>query len=304
MKKLIFAVISIILLISALIFFIINSNNTNNSDKLSIVSTNFIGYDLARAVIGDENTNITMLLPPGSEAHSFDPTPGDIINIKNADLFIYNGGESEDWVENLIADNQIDKNKTLRLMDTVELKQEEANPDEYDEHIWTSIPNTTKMLTAIKDKLIQIDPKNTNTYERQAASYVQKLTELDQEIRSIVANSSRKELVFADRFPFLYFVTEYGLDYTAAFPGCSEQTEASSQTISTLIDKVKKGHIPVILKIEMTPDNLAQTISEATNAKILTLYSAHNISAEDFEKGTTYLDLLEKNVDTLKKALN
>ncbi|MBR3135175.1 zinc ABC transporter substrate-binding protein, partial [Candidatus Saccharibacteria bacterium] len=205
---------------------------------------------------------------------------------------------------NLIADNQIDKNKTLRLMDTVELKQEEADPDEYDEHIWTSIPNTTKMLTAIKDKLIQIDPKNTNTYERQAASYVQKLTELDQEIRSIVANSSRKELVFADRFPFLYFVTEYGLDYTAAFPGCSEQTEASSQTISTLIDKVKKGHIPVILKIEMTPDNLAQTISEATNAKILTLYSAHNISAEDFEKGTTYLDLLEKNVDTLKKALN
>ena len=261
-----------------------------------------------------------MLIKPGTESHSFEPTPEDIINIKNADLFIYVGGESDKWVEDLLKDNEVSRAKTLRLMDLVEVKEEELpegieeheheheseeahEEHEYDEHIWTSLINAIKLVNGVKDKLSKIHPENKDAYTKNADSYTSRLSTIDQKIRDIVANSNKKELIFGDRFPFRYFVDEYGLDYYAAFPGCSEQTEASSSTIALLIDKAKSNNIKTILKIELTSDKLAKSIADEVGAKVMTLNAAHNISNEDFINGITYADLMESNANVLREAL-
>lgn len=294
-------------------------NRTSESAQQSpeIITTNFIGYDLTRATTGN-TSNIKMLLQPGAEAHDFEPTPQDIINIKNTKLFIYTGGESDTWVKNLLKNSEIPEENTLRLMDLVELREEETvsgmeeeaeseeaeDAEEYDEHIWTSPVNAAKLLEAIRDRLIKLNPENTDTYQENSAKYLSKLNNLDAEFRNLISASSRRELIFADRFPFLYFVKEYDLSYFAAFPGCSDQTEASSKTIAFLIDKVKADKIPAVLKIELTSDKLARSIADATGAKVLTMNATHNISAEDFKNGLTYAEILEQNLSVLREALN
>jgi len=304
----------IALILGASIFVITKFAGNKNSAR--IISSNFVGYDFARAVTGDKS-EVSMLLKPGAEAHDFEPTPEDIINIKNADLFIYVGGESDEWVERLLEGNEIPAEKTLRLMDLVEVKEEELSEgmeehehehneedhEEYDEHIWTSPLNAIQLVNGIKTKLSTIHPENKSTYTQNADNYTSRLLAIDQKIRDVVSSSPKKELIFGDRFPFRYFVDEYDLNYYAAFPGCSEQTEASSQTIAFLIDKAKEDNIKTILKIELTSDKLAKTIAEETSAKVLTLNAAHNISKEDFESGLTYINIMEANIDVLKEAL-
>lgn len=293
--------------------------NRNKSNHQKIITTNFVAYDFARAITGDDS-NIRMLLKPATESHGFEPTPQDIIDITNADYFIYIGGESDEWVADLLRDNNIDEKKTLRLMDFVELKKEETKEGmeaeeekegeedeeeaEYDEHIWTSPRNAVSIIEAMRDRFIARDATKINEYTDNARKYTERIMQSDQKISDIVTRSSRKELIFADRFPFRYFVDEYGLDYYAAFPGCAEQTEASSKTIAFLVDKVKSDRISVVLKIELTSDNLAQTISAETGAKILTLNAAHNITQEDFDAKKTYADILEDNIKVLEEALN
>ena len=288
----------------------------NRSQKeQSIIATNFVGYDFARAILGD-NTEVRMLLKPATEAHSYEPTPQDIIDITNADFFIYVGGESEEWVEDIIKDNNIDKSKTIRLMDFVKLKTEEVkegmeeepeegdeSEEEYDEHIWTSPLNAIRIIEAMRDRFVAKRPLEQDKYTNNAANYVGKLQTIDKKIRNIVKKAARKELIFADRFPFRYFIDEYGLDYYAAFPGCAEQTEASSATIAFLINKVKADKVPVVLKIELTNGALAENISKETGAKIMTLNAAHNISQEDFDAGKTYIDIMTDNLGVLKEAL-
>jgi len=277
----------------------------------TVVSTNFVGYDFARAIIGDVS-KVKMLLKPASEMHNYEPTPQDIIDIANADFFIYTGGESDEWVADVLRDNDINKNKTIRMMDYVELKNEElkegmegeSEDDEYDEHIWTSPVNAIRIIQAIRDHLEAKNMGNVTEYSKNAAEYISKLEAIDAQFRDIVKNAKRKELIFADRFPFRYFVDEYGLNYYAAFPGCAEQTEASSKTIAFLIDKVKADQIPVVLKIELTSDALAQTIAQETGAKILTLDAAHNIPQADFDAGKTYADIMTDNQKVLEEALN
>lgn len=288
----------------------------NRSQKeQSIIATNFVGYDFARAILGN-NTEVRMLLKPATEAHSYEPTPQDIIDITNADFFIYVGGESEEWVEDIIKDNNIDKSKTIRLMDFVKLKTEEVkegmeeepeegdeSEEEYDEHIWTSPLNAIRIIEAMRDRFVAKRPLEQDKYTNNATNYVEKLQTIDKKIRNIVNKAARKELIFADRFPFRYFIDEYGLDYYAAFPGCAEQTEASSATIAFLINKVKADKVPVVLKIELTNGALAENISKETGAKIMTLNAAHNISQEDFDAGKTYTDIMTDNLDVLKEAL-
>lgn len=280
----------------------------------SIISTTFPGYDFARAVTGD-STKLKMLVSPGTEIHNFEPTPQDIIDINNSDLFIYVGGESDEWVERLLENNEIPTDKTLRLIDIIKPLEEEHvegmeeehnhdhHEDEHDEHIWTSPVNAAKIVEAIKDKLTKIYPSEAVLYQKNAEAYVNRLFSIDYQIRGIINNSNKKELIFGDRFPFRYFSNEYGLDYFAAFPGCSEQTEASSSTIAFLIDKVKADDIKVVLKIELTDGKLANTIAEATGAKVLELNSAHNISLSDFDSGLTYIDIMEQNLKVLEEAL-
>ncbi len=310
-KKIIYLSIVVILLVGAVIFIISRMGSSN--DDIKILTSNYIGYDFARAITGD-GESVEMLMKPGSDIHSYEPTPEDIIKLQNTELFIYIGGESEEWVENLLENNEVPAEKTLRLMDFVDLLDEEiakgmespngeSEESEYDEHIWTSPVNAIKMMEAISGKLQELHPEQATRYINNSNDYIDKINQADREIRGIVNNSSSRELVFGDRFPFLYFVREYGLKYYAAFPGCSEQTEASSKTLAFLIDKIKEDNIKVILKIELTPDKIAQALASETGAKIMTLSAAHNISEEDYNNGVTYVDILNRNIEVLREAL-
>lgn len=276
-----------------------------------IISTSFVGYDFARAVLTNKNA-AAMLLKPGAEVHDYEPSPQDIIDIKNAKLFIYTGGESDQWVENLLGDNDIPKERTLRLMDYVELKTEaikegmeaeEEGDGEYDEHIWTSPKNAIKLVEAVRDKLVELEPALAEDYRKNADSYLERLKNIDDLLGRIAKNAPQKTLIFGDRFPFRYFVDEFGLDYYAAFPGCADQTEASSSTVAFLIKKAKKTHARAIFKTELSNGQLAKTIADEAGAQVYELSAAHNISEHDFNNGTTYADLMERNAAVLQEVL-
>lgn len=284
--------------------------NEVKSNKIKIVSTVFVGYDFSKEITKDLDVDVSMLLQPGAELHTYEPSPKDIAKIMDSDVFIYVGGESDEWVDDILSDLDKDKTKVIKMMDYVDLKKEELKDgmegeeeDEYDEHVWTSPVNAKKIVEGIYEKLTKVN-LNKLKLEENKKNYIKKLNSLDKEFRSIVENSKRKTLIFADRFPLRYFVDEYNLDYYAAFKGCSSETEASSSTISFLIDKVKEEKIPVIFKIEMGNDKLAQTIKEETNAKVLTFNSLHNITKSDYLKRKSYISIMKKNAKNLKEALN
>jgi zinc transport system substrate-binding protein len=256
-----------------------------------------------------------MLLPPGSEAHSYEPTPQDIIAIKDSNLFIYPGGENSDWVERIldsisnVYENMIVLNM-LDLVDAVEEEivegmeeEEEEEEPAYDEHVWTSPQNVKVIVAAITEALCELDNANADFYKQNAAAYSARLDELDASFKAVVGGAKRKTIIFGDRFPFRYFADAYGLEYVAAFPGCSTDTEPSAATVAFLINKVKSEKLPAIFHIELSNEKMADTISEATGAKKLLLHSCHNVTKSDFEKGLTYLEVQKANVVNLKEAL-
>ena len=304
------------IILALVIILLVGCTKTNEDEKLNIIATSFPGYDFARAVTKNiEDVNVEMLLRPGAEMHEYEPTPKDIINIEKSDMFIYVGGDSDEWVEKILKKINPEKTKVIKLMDIVDAKLEEEvegmeedeyghHEEEYDEHVWTSPVNVIKITEYLKQEIVDIDKENTKKYEDNANEYIGELNRVDAEIRQIVNNSKRKELIFGDRFPFRYFTDEYNLKYYAAFKGCSEQTEASAKTIAFLINKVKDDNIPVVLHNELSNKELAKEISKQTKTKVLEFHSAHNISKEDFKKGTTYIDLMNKNIDVLREALN
>lgn len=276
-----------------------------------IVSTSYVGFDFARAVTGEE-TMASPLLPPGADMHGYEPTPQDIVSIQEAKLFIYIGGESEEWVERLIKDNEISADKTLRLMDFVELKKEEVKDgmeteeeeegdEEYDEHIWTSPKNAVRLINAIRDKLTSINFMDATKLEQNAKSYTDHLEDLDQRFASLFKGAPQKTLIFGDRFPFRYFVDEYGVDYYAAFPGCSEQTEPSAATVAFLTEKARELGVKMIFKTENSDGRLAQTIADNLGIGVRTLYSAHNVTKDNI--GKRYVDMLEENLAALQETL-
>lgn len=306
----------------------VNSDATGE-DKLDIVTTNYPTYDFTRAVAKDI-ANITMLTKPGTEIHSFDPSPSDIIKIQNADVFIYVGGEGDAWVETILESMDTTNKEIIKLMDYVAAVEEETvegmEPEEheqeaaeeheeegieheheegeYDEHIWTSPKNALLMITAISDALVKIDSKNYESYMQNSNDYIAQIKVVQNEISEIVKSSVHKLMIFGDRFPFRYFADEFGLEYRAAFSGCSTETEASAGTLSYLIDTVKKNNITHVFYIELSNKNIARTICEQTGAEMLLLHSCQNISKEDFEAGATYLSLMKQNAENLKKGLN
>ena len=280
--------------------------------KLSVVVTDFPCYDFARAAAGDM-AEITMLIKPGSEVHSYEPTLSDVIAMTEADLFIYIGGESDSWVDNMLASIGGDAPQTLRMFDCVEACDDDDHENhdhadghehEYDEHIWTSPVNAMEMVDAVCEALTEIDSANADYYRQNAAEYNGQIAGIDTQIRELVKNAARTELIFGDRFPFLYLAREYGLTYHAAFPGCAAETEPSAQTIMELIMKVAKDNIPVVYVIEMSTGNVASAIAEETGAEIVTLHSIQNVSADEFEAGETYVSIMQKNVEALRKGLN
>ena len=303
MKK-IFSILVILLFITGCTF-------NKDSKNMTIVTTNFPSYDFVRSIIKDSNIDLKLLLKPGTDIHDYEPSPKDIIDIKNSNMFIYVGGESDSWIDSII-DNIDNDTKVIKLMDLVSLKEEEIidgmdvdeDEIEYDEHIWTSISNAISIINKLKDEIISIDSTNKSLYEKNSDIYINELKNIDTKIKEVVNTSKRDTLVFGDRFPFRYFVDEYNLKYYAAFPGCSDKTEASAKTIAFLIDKIKEDNIPVILKLELSNSKIADTLSKETNTKVLTFNSAHNVSLEEFNKGITYVDIMNSNIDVLKEALN
>lgn len=292
-------------------------------EGLSVVATIFPQYDFARQVMGSSD-DLTMLLRPGQEVHSYEPTPQDIIAIQNCDLFIYVGGESDAWIEDVLEGMDTSHMVILSLMDLVDPLEEDTdsvleNPEEhshedgeathlheeeYDEHVWTSPKNAMLITQAICDALCDIDPSNAQIYRQNTAAYLEQLEELDQDFREIIGSASRDTLIFGDRFPLLYFVREYGLNYYAAFPGCASETEPSAATVARLIDLVREEQVPVVYQIELSNGNIARSIADSSGAKVETFYTCHNITRDDFNAGETYLSLMERNVNSLKEALN
>jgi len=281
--------------------------------KINVTSVIFPSYDFVRAIAGDR-VNLIMLLPPGSESHSYEPTPQNIITIKNSNLFIYPGGANSDWVERIldsignVYENMIVLNM-LDLVDAVEeeivegMEEEEEEEPAYDEHVWTSPQNAKTIVAAITEALCELDSANADFFRQNAAAYSAQLDELDASFKAVVNGAKRKTIIFGDRFPFRYLADAYGLQYFAAFPGCSTDTEPSAATVAFLINKVKSEKLPVIFHIELSNEKMADTISEATGAKKLLLHSCHNLTKNDFEKGLTYLDVQKANVVNLKEAL-
>jgi zinc transport system substrate-binding protein len=292
--------------------------------KLNVGATIFPEYDVARAISGGK-ADVTMLIDPGASVHSFDPSPGDLKVVSAADVFIYVGGESDEWVDRILESLDKPDMKVVRLMDYVEnveeeLKEgmepeeeeeegeggegEEAEGPEYDEHVWVSPGNALVLMDAIEDAMCEKDPANEATYEENAAQYKAELAAVDEEIAEVVKSAKRQKIVVADKFPFRYFVDRYGLDYAAAFPGCSDQADAGAQTIAYLINTVKDENIPYIYHVELSNRNVADAIAEQTGAEALLLNSCENITKDDFDAGVTYVDLMTANVENLRKGLN
>lgn len=277
---------------------------TQNTKKIKIITTIFPQYSFAKELSGDK-AEVSMLIPPGGESHSFEPTTSDIIELSKCDIFIYTGGESDGWIDDILKSVSNPDMEIISLMDCVDPIETEDNHNhsKIDEHVWTSPVNAMAICQEITAVLKSVDADNSAYYDAQLASYSDKLSALDTEFRQVCENGVRNTLVFGDRFPLTYFAHEYGLVYKAAFSGCSEDTEVSASTVKELVDFVNCESIPVVYKIELSSGNIADTISDETGTQVMTFYSCHNISKEDFENGESYLSLMQRNVESLKIAL-
>lgn len=269
--------------------------NTDDG-KIKIIAADFPSYDIARALTDELDVNLHMIIKPGIDLHSYDPTPQDIAAIQASDVFIYIGGESETWVDKITFS---DKTLIIKLTNAVETISESDDTDEPDEHIWTSPSNYLNMLSYARIKLAEQFPDYTSQFTTNLSIYGEEIKAISQQYRSA---SIIQPLIMADRFPFRYLANEYSLKYLAAFPGCAEQTEASAETITKLIDAVKTNHTPYIYVLDMSSTKIAQTIADATGAEIRTLYSGHNLSQSDYDAGMTMSDIYQQNLDMLQES--
>ena len=303
-------------------------NDTNQTDKLSIVTTIFPEYDWVREILGEkaDNAEITMLLDNGVDLHSYQPTADDIVKISDCDLFIYVGGESDEWVEDALRNAANGNMKVINLLEVLgdsvkteeivegmqeaeheyEDAEEHEHEEEADEHVWLSLKNAKMLVRVISKALQELDPDSKDIYAANADAYVKKLSALDAEYQAAVDAASNKTILFGDRFPFRYLVDDYGLHYYAAFVGCSTETEAGFETISFLAKRVDEWKLPCVLTIEGAQHKIAETVVRNTTAKnqrVLTMDSMQSTTSKDVKNGTTYLSVMEKNLSVLKEAL-
>lgn len=335
MKKITVLLLALFMLVGALAG-CGKQNDTNQTDKLSIVTTIFPEYDWVREILGDkaDNAEITMLLDNGVDLHSYQPTADDIVKISDCDLFIYVGGESDEWVEDALRNAANRNMKVINLLEVlgdsvkteeiVEGMQEEEHEyedveehehedaeehereEEADEHVWLSLKNAKMLVRVISKALQELDPDSKDIYAANADAYVKKLSALDAEYQTAVDAASNKTILFGDRFPFRYLVDDYGLRYYAAFVGCSAETEAGFETISFLAKRVDEWKLPCVLTIEGAQHKIAETVVRNTTAKnqrVLTMDSMQSTTSKDVKNGTTYLSVMEKNLSVLKEAL-
>lgn len=299
-------------------------SNTNNMDtpKYSIVCTTFSQYDWIREILGThtERFELTYLLDKGGDLHNYQPTAESMAKISSADLFVYVGGESDAWVEEALKGAVNQKMHVVNLIDTLgdRIREEEVvegmqsqeacldEETEYDEHIWLSLRNAADLTDALSETIGQIDTENAADYDKNAKAYIEELDALDDAYTDAVSNAKRNTLLFGDRFPFRYMTEDYGIDYYAAFTGCSTETDASFETITFLSGKVDELGLHTILVIEGSDQRIAETIRQNTrsqNQEILTIDSLQSVTAKQIESGFTYLGAMRDNLEVLKKAL-
>ncbi len=294
------------------------SDSAVSDDGLFIVTTIFPIYDWVRNITGS-SSNLVYLDESGIDLHSFEPTANDIITLSKADIFICIGGASDEWADAAVSSSQNEDLVVIRLIDitdglteeTVEGMQEETDEldhgqdtSELDEHIWLSLKNAQTAVSAIANNLCELDSTNKEAYLKNAENYNEKLSELDKKYAQAVTNSANNTLVFADRFPFRYLTEDYGIEYYAAFPGCSAESEASFETITFLIEKTNELGLNYIIVLENSDGKLASTVSDETGAEILTLNSCQSVTSDDVENGRTYLSAMEENLAILTEALS
>ena len=319
MKKCFAGVLALVMLFS----FMFAGVSVAEEKKISVVTTIFPVYDWARAVAEDDGSvEITMLLDSGVDLHSYQPTARDIMKVATCDVFVYVGGESDEWVEGALTeavnpdmavvdllDALGDDVKEEEIVEGMEAEEEEAEGEEeieYDEHVWLSLRNARALVKAIADALSKADPANADAYAANAEAYGDRLAALDAEYAAAVAQADFDTLLFGDRFPFRYLVDDYGLSYYAAFVGCSAESEASFETIVFLAGKVDELGLSTVLTIEGDNHRIAETIvgnTAAKDAKVLTMDSMQATTGGDVKNGATYLGVMEKNLDVLKQAL-
>ena len=318
-------------------------NTKDKEMRLSVVCTVFPQYDWVRQILGDkaDGVELTLLLANRIDLHSFQPSVDDIVKISGCDLFIYVGGESDGWVggalgeaqnKNMIMINLLDAlGDAAKLEESIEGMEEDsqnhdhyddhdhdeghraddgeeghAHEAEYDEHVWLSLKNAKTFCALIADALSSLDANNAGAYQNNLASYTEKLSALDAEYQTVVDAARVKTVLFADRFPFRYLVDEYGISYYAAFAGCSAETEASFATIVFLAQKMDELQLPCVMVTESSDQSIARTIIQNTKArdyKINVLDAMQSVSSNDVRNGTTYLFIMEGNLEVLKDAL-
>ena len=319
MRKIISLILAV-LLIAAL--FCGCDNTADSNKKYSVVTTVFPEFDWTKEILGEraDDFDLTMLIDSGVDLHSFQPTAADMIKISNCDLFIYIGGESDKWVGDALKQANNDKMIALNLLEvlgdsakneeTVEGMQaedeEEEEEEAYDEHVWLSLKNAAVFCEKIKDALSAIDPENADVFAKNCKEYLDKLNDLDAQYSECAQNAKIKTLLFCDRFPFRYLTADYGLSYYAAFSGCSAESEASFETVKFLADKVNELSLNSVITLENSDNKIADTViktSGKSDVKILTLDSMQSVTQNDVQNGVTYLSVMQKNLETLKKAL-
>ncbi len=314
----------VILILALLIFTSCGSETVKSDKKIKIVATIFPEYDWVSNILGDDqaDTDVTLLIDNGVDLHSYQPTVDDVVKISTCDIFIYVGGESDKWVCDALKEA---RNKDMIVIDLMEIlgdaaKEEEIKEGmqgedhndheheevEYDEHVWLSVRNAALFCEKIEEAIETKDPANAAEYRENLAKYEEKLRKLDSEYKTVFENATVKTLLFGDRFPFRYFTDDYGLDYYAAFAGCSAETEASFETVVFLAGKVDELGIKTVFTIEGSEKKIAETIVKNTKTKdrkIASLDSMQSTTLKDIENGVTYLSVMEKNLEVLKKAL-
>lgn len=323
MKKILSAFICLMLMTSIFTGCGATSQGSSDSKKLKIVTTIFPEYDWVRNIVGEKENNIelTMLIDNGVDLHSYQPSTDDIVKISKCDIFIYVGGESDEWVDDALKQSSNKDMTVIDLLDVLgdrvkeeehkegmqhEEEDEEEEEKETDEHVWLSLKNASALCEHICDKICDKDEANKDTYLANTKSYIQKLDKLDMQYKDAADNAKSKTLVFADRFPFRYMVDDYGLDYYAAFAGCSAECEASFETVIFLAKKVDELGLKNIFQIEGSKSNIAKTVKDNTKSKdqnIVTLDSLQSVTKKDVDGGVTYLGEMEKNLSVLRDAL-
>lgn len=297
-------------------------SETDKTDGLDIICTAFPQYDFVKNIIGSEE-GLILLLDDGADLHSYEPTAQDIIRIGSADIFIYGGGVSDDWAEGVIRSANNPSLKVIATMDLVSTLKEEyvagmqqenhvhehhdAHSGDHsgeDEHIWLSLKNAITITRSLCETICEADPDNVEKYRLNTENYISQLTELDKEYSNVISSSARKTVLFADRFPFRYLTEDYGLTYFAAFAECSSESEASFETMAFLIDKTKELNLPFVLTIDGSDGSLAKTVCESSGAKTAVLNSCQSVSSVDIANGTSYINIMESNLEVLREALN